>query len=72
MFNTGTPFYIKFCREFRTNEKVDIFNFALCLESENERDDILTSSLLMFAERYTFVVNREKFRTAYKLLRVES
>ena len=41
MFNTGTPFYIKFCREFRTNEKVDIFNFALCLESENERDDIL-------------------------------
>ena len=28
------------CREFRTNEKVDIFNFALCLESENERDDI--------------------------------
>ena len=29
------------CREFWTNEKVDIFNFALCLEAENERDDIL-------------------------------
>ena len=29
------------CREFRTNEKVDIFNFALCLEAENECDDIL-------------------------------
>jgi len=29
------------CREFRTNEKVDNFNFALCLEAENERDDIL-------------------------------
>ena len=24
-----------------TNEKVDIFNLALFLESENERDDIL-------------------------------
>ena len=28
------------CGEFRTNGKVDIFNFALCLEAENERDDI--------------------------------
>jgi len=26
------------CREFRTNEKVDIFNFALCLEAQNELD----------------------------------
>ena len=60
------------CREFRTNEKVDIFNFALCLESENVRDDILEVFLLMFAEPYTFVINRRKFRTAYKLLRMES
>ena len=28
-------------REFRTIKKVDIFNFALCLEAENELDDIL-------------------------------
>ena len=27
--------------QFRTNKKVDIFNFPLCLEAENERDDIL-------------------------------
>ena len=25
----------------------------------------------MFAEPYTFVINRDKFRTAYKLLRIE-
>ena len=29
------------CREFRTNEKVEIFNLALCLQAEYERDDIL-------------------------------
>ena len=29
------------CGEFRTNGKVDIFNFVLCLEAENERVDIL-------------------------------
>ena len=25
----------------------------------------------MFAEPYTFAINRDKFRTAYKLLRIE-
>ena len=25
----------------------------------------------MFAEAYTFVINRDKLRTAYKLLRIE-
>ena len=26
---------------------------------------------IFFAEPYTFVINRDKFRTAYKLLRIE-
>ena len=29
------------------------------------------SSLFMFAKPYTFVIKRDKFRTAYKLLRIE-
>ena len=37
---SGINLFKKACGEFRTNEKIDIFNFALCLEAENERDDI--------------------------------
>ena len=40
------------------------------LEAENERDDILCS-FLMFAEPHTIVINWDKFRTVYKLLRIE-
>ena len=58
-------------RSIQNNEKVENFNFALCLEAENEGDDTFISSLIMFAKSYTFVINRDKFRTACKLLRVE-
>ena len=38
---SGINRYKTACRQFRTNKKVGLFNFALYLEAENERDDIL-------------------------------
>ena len=60
------------CREFRKKRKSRHFQFRIVLRIRKWMWWYFISSLLMFAEPYTFVINREKFRTAYKLLRIES